>query len=169
MIHLIIGSTGAGKTTYALALAAERGAVRFAVDDWMNTLFFPDSPNELTFEWAMERVTRCEAQIWKIALEVLHAGKEVVLEVSMSTKALRQKQRGIAKQSGYEHQIYYIELDRETRRERVLKRNQEKGKTFSFEVTEEMFDFVEGMFEPPDSDELRECVIVRMTDQRQTK
>ena len=43
LIHLICGSTGAGKTTYAKALAAKLGAVHFSIDQWMATLYWPDA------------------------------------------------------------------------------------------------------------------------------
>lgn len=42
MIHLIIGNTGSGKTTYANKLKAKTGGVIFSIDKWNNTLFLPD-------------------------------------------------------------------------------------------------------------------------------
>jgi len=39
LIHLVCGSTGAGKTTYARALSERIGAVRFSIDEWMTALF----------------------------------------------------------------------------------------------------------------------------------
>ena len=42
MIHLILGNTGAGKTTYAQALKKEAKGVIFSVDYWNNTLFMAD-------------------------------------------------------------------------------------------------------------------------------
>ena len=62
--HLICGSTGAGKTTYAMKIAEAGGSVRFTIDEWMAALFFPDAPEPLSFQWALERVIRCENQIW---------------------------------------------------------------------------------------------------------
>lgn len=63
VVHLVTGSTGAGKTTYAVALAARESALRLSIDEWMTTLFGPDQPAALQFEWMMERVNRCEAQM----------------------------------------------------------------------------------------------------------
>ena len=37
--YLVVGFAGAGKTTLARKLAAEKGAVRFTPDDWMESLF----------------------------------------------------------------------------------------------------------------------------------
>ena len=45
MIYLICGSTGAGKTTYAIQLTAKVGAVRFSIDEWMKALFWMDAPH----------------------------------------------------------------------------------------------------------------------------
>lgn len=160
MIHFIIGSTGAGKTTYALQLAEQRGAILFAIDDWMNTLFFPDIEGELSFDWSMERIERCEDQIWKSARQILAQGTEVILEVSLSTRALRDRQRLRAEESGVDYLIHYLDIDRQTRLERVMKRNIEKGETYRFEVDEGMFDFVEDMFEPPNPDELEGAIII---------
>src|SRR5689334_16988583 len=44
LVHLICGSTGAGKTTYARRLADEIGAVVFSIDEWMAALFWMDAP-----------------------------------------------------------------------------------------------------------------------------
>lgn len=160
MIHFIVGSTGAGKTTYAHKLARQRGAVLFAIDDWMHTLFFPDLEGEISFDWAMERIVRCEELIWQSALQVLSLEKEVILEISLSTRALREKHIQRAQASGMDYQIHYLDIDRHTRLERVLKRNTEKGKTYRFEVDEGMFDFVEDMFEPPAPEELEGAIII---------
>ena len=43
----------------------------------------------------------------------------------------------------------------EERRKRVHKRNKETDATFAFEVTGEMFDYVESMFVPPSDEELQ--------------
>jgi predicted kinase len=45
-LHLIIGSTGAGKSTYARTLATRHSGVRFAIDEWMLELFEPDRPED---------------------------------------------------------------------------------------------------------------------------
>src|SRR5580704_10305241 len=70
LVHLICGSTGAGKTTYALRLSEQLGAVRFSIDEWMATLFWMDTPQPLDPAWSVERFSRCMTQIWAV---VLHA------------------------------------------------------------------------------------------------
>ena len=58
LVHLICGSTGAGKTTYALRLSEQLGAVRFSIDEWMATLFWMDTPQPLDPAWSVERARR---------------------------------------------------------------------------------------------------------------
>jgi adenylate kinase family enzyme len=44
IIILIVGSTGAGKTTYARKLAEQIQAVVYSIDDWMKGLYWQDMP-----------------------------------------------------------------------------------------------------------------------------
>lgn len=44
MIHLVCGSAGAGKTTYAGKLSRQLGALPLSIDDWMVGLFSAASP-----------------------------------------------------------------------------------------------------------------------------
>ncbi len=46
MIHLIVGNTGSGKTTYANKLKKEIGGVVFSIDKWNNVLFIPDKKED---------------------------------------------------------------------------------------------------------------------------
>ncbi len=73
-IILVVGCTGAGKTTYARQLADELGGLRFSIDEWMMPLFGPDVPQPIQFAWMMERVNRCEAMIWIMAQQSVARG-----------------------------------------------------------------------------------------------
>ena len=161
IIHLMCGSTGAGKSTYAIKLASDENLIRFTLDEWMQTLFGSDWPEDITFDWAMERVNRCEEQLWKVVTELLRQDQSVVLEIAMSTRALRDKQYARAKASGVETRLHYLDIDSEIRRERVRLRNQQQGESYAMQVTDGMFDFVEDMFEAPSAEELSGAVVVR--------
>ena len=52
-IHLVCGSTGAGKTTHALRLCRQLGAMHFSADDWMVALFAPDTPQRADWTWGL--------------------------------------------------------------------------------------------------------------------
>ena len=71
---LVVGCTGAGKTTYARKLADELGALRFSIDEWMMPLFGPDQPTPIRFDWMMERVNRCEAMIFSLVQQAAARG-----------------------------------------------------------------------------------------------
>jgi len=159
-VHLIVGSTGAGKSTYALGLAAQHRALRFSIDVWMDELFAADKPDDAGFDWYWPRIQRCETRLWAVASEALALGTPAVLDLGLSTRAHRDKFRALAADAGYPVQLHVLDVDPQTRWARVEARNAEQGETYSLTVTREMFDFVEGIFEAPDEDELEGALIV---------
>src|SRR3954468_4040892 len=96
----VLGPLGGGKTTYAHAFAGREKAVAFILDDWMARLFGPDMPEPLEYEWMLERVGRCEAQIWATAAGVLAAGTSVILDIGLMRRADRARVREIAEATG---------------------------------------------------------------------
>jgi predicted kinase len=153
-IHLICGSTGAGKTTYALQLAGRLGAVSFSIDEWMRTLFWMDSPQPLNADWSMERVGRCYAQMWAMAQRIAERGLPCVLDVGLTQAENRVQFAGLARNAGLTAQLHFIDVPVEERWRRVEARNAEKGDTYQFEVTRKMFDFVESIWEAPTDTEM---------------
>jgi len=158
-LHLIFGPSGAGKTTYAHAFARREKAVAFILDDWMARLFGPDIPQPIEYDWMLERVGRCEAQIWSTSAAVLATGASVILDIGLMTKADRARVREIAEGAGLPFQFHYVTASQETRRLRVAERNVVRGENFAIEVTPELFDFIEGVWEAPDEQELTGAVI----------
>jgi len=158
-LHLIFGPSGAGKTTYAHAFARREKAVAFILDDWMARLFGPDIPQPIEYDWMLERVGRCEAQIWSTSAAVLATGASVILDIGLMTKADRARVREIAEGAGLPFQFHYVTASQETRRARVAERNVVRGENFAIEVTPELFDFIEGVWEAPDEQELTGAVI----------
>lgn len=155
-IHLICGSTGAGETTYALKLADELGAVRFSIDEWMTALYWMDSPQPIDPAWSMARVERCYAQMWTTARQVAERGLPAILDWGFGIAALRAKYTGLARAAGLPVRLHLLDIPAEERWRRVEARNREAGQTYqlTFDVTREMFDFVETMWEPPTPEEL---------------
>lgn len=154
-VHLVTGSTGAGKTTYALELATREGALRLSIDEWMTTFFGPDQPTPLQFEWMMERVNRCEAQMWAVALQAAARGMPIVVDCGLTRESHRSKWTKSAAEADLPVRLHHLDVDREERWRRVQGRNVERGPTYRLEVTREMFDFVETLWERPSDDELR--------------
>jgi predicted kinase len=168
LIHLVCGSTGAGKTTYSRELSERIGAVRFSIDEWMTRLFWMDSPEPLEPAWSMERVERCLSQIWSTASRVAERGVPCVLDIGLSQAASRARFVKLAGELGLSAQLRFVDVPAEERWRRVQARNARLRDTshLPFAVTREMFDFVEKMWESPTDEELAACNGVRIENVR---
>jgi predicted kinase len=165
LVHLITGSTGAGKTTYALQLSDRLEAVRFSIDEWMTALFWMDSPSPIEASWSMERVARCSDQIWATAAQVVARGVACVLDLGFTRLRERSQFVSRARNAGLSVQLHFLDVAPEERWRRVLLRNAEKGAThqLEFAITRELFDFVETLWEPPTDREMADCSGVLVT------
>ena len=158
-LNLIFGPCGAGKTTYAYALAQREGAVAFVLDDWGVRLFGPDVQGPLDFGWMVERLGRCHALIWSTATAVLGAGTSVVLDLGLMRRADRERIRKLAEDAGLSVQWHFVDAPQDVRRARVAGRNETKGETFAKEVPPEMFEMFEAIYEAPTPAELDGAVL----------
>ena len=158
-LNVIFGPCGAGKTTYANAFSRRETAVAYILDDWGARLFGPDMPEPIEFGWMLERVGRCEAQIWATAAAVLATGTSVILDIGLMRKADRTRAREIAEATGLPLQFHFVDAPQDVRRARVLDRNEARGETFAMVVTPEVFDFIEGIYEAPEPVELEGAVL----------
>ncbi|HEX5377857.1 MAG TPA: AAA family ATPase [Phenylobacterium sp.] len=158
-LHVVFGPSGAGKSTYARDLARRTPAVHFGLDDWMAKLFAPDMPDPLEFEWMMERVERCEAQIWSTAAATMAVGTSVVLDLGLMRRTDRARVAEIARVCELPVQFHLVTAPRDVRRARIMARNQVEGEDFAIVVPPQMFDFMEGVYETPDADELALCIV----------
>jgi predicted kinase len=158
-LHVIFGPSGAGKTTYAHEFARRERAVAFILDDWMARLFGPDMPTPLEYDWMIDRVGRCEAQIWSTAAGVMATGASVILDIGLMRKSDRSRVREIAQAVDLPLQFHFVTAPREVRRARVEERNEIRGESFAIEVSPAHFEFIEGVFEAPDADELKGAIV----------
>ena len=158
-LNVIFGPCGAGKTTYAHALARRENAVAFVLDEWGARLFGPDVHGPLDFGWMLERLGRCNALIWSTATDVLAAGSSVVLDLGLMRREQRERIRKLAQDAGLSMQWHFVDAPQEVRRARVAARNETKGETFVREVPPEMFDMLEALYEAPAPAELEGAVL----------
>lgn len=149
-VHLIVGPVGAGKSTYALRLAAETGAVRFTLDAWMTELFSPDRPDSGVMEWYRERAARCSEQIWCLAQAVAAVGIDAILEIGLLRRAEREAFYQRIDARGLQLVVHVVDAARAVRRERVVRRNTDRGATFSMVVPLEIFELASDLWEPVD-------------------
>jgi predicted kinase len=150
-LNVVFGPCAAGKTTYAHALARRESAVPFVLDEWGARLFGPDVQGPIEFPWMLERLGRCNGLILSTAEAVLAAGTSVVLD----NGAIRQ----FAEAKGHSLQWHFVDAPLEVRRARVADRNSSQGATFVAEVTPEMFEMLEAVYEPPVPAELEGAVL----------
>jgi predicted kinase len=154
-IHMICGLTGAGKSTYAEKLRLDLSGVRFSIDDWNARLFFMDRDPASDFDWFYERVQRSCAQMRDTAEQVLRAGVPAILDCGFTDRKERQIFYDWASAIDRPVALHYLDVAKPLRRARVQQRNSERGETFAIEVTPEMFEFMETIWQPPDAAEVQ--------------
>ena len=154
MIHLIVGNTGAGKTTYSNKLKGKVNGIIFSIDKWNNTLFLADKKPTDGLEWFLERIERAEKIILNLIEQLEASQVDSILDLGLSKLEHREKFRKFAAENGYQIKCHFLDISKETRWKRVMERNHEQGETFEFEVTLENFEFMESWFEKPSETEM---------------
>ncbi|MBB2485806.1 ATP-binding protein [Mitsuaria sp. WAJ17] len=162
IVRLIEGPVGAGKSTFAAAMAARSGGVHIALDAWFARLFSPDRPAGDFISWYVERKERLLALIWAHSHAVLASGVDVILELGLIQ---RQTRRAFCRQvldAGIELVMYELDAPRDLRRARVQRRNVEQGATFSMVVPDPIFELASDLWEPADEWERDEYAVERI-------
>ena len=153
-IHMICGSTGAGKTTAARRIGKAEAAALFSIDAWMMGLFGADAPSALTPGWIGPRVRRCEDQIAQVAFEIGALGTSSVLDLGFQGKAQRRRWAEMAATSGLAVKVHVLDVSAVERWRRVEARNATPGDTYSLKVSRPMFDYIETTWELPSQAEI---------------
>ena len=161
MIHLIVGNTGSGKTTYSKELKTKTNGVVFSIDKWNKTLFLPDKKSTDGLEWFLERIERAEKMIMDLIMQLENSKTDSILDLGLSKFEHREKFRNFAELNNLELTTHFLDIEKETRLKRVMKRNSEKGETYEFEVSKENFDFMETWFEKPSATEMLGGTIIK--------
>jgi predicted kinase len=142
---LTCGLPGAGKTTVATRLAAERGAVRLTKDEWQWAL--GSSP------WDRQVGERIERELWRLAQEILRLGLSVVLDFGLWTRAERDDLRTAARALGVGVELHLVDATPDELWRRIEQRN--AAPPWEREPIERahLDDWIT-VFEPPDEAEL---------------
>ncbi len=153
MIHLLCGPSGAGKTTHAQKIAREKQAIHLSIDECLKPLSIPNHPDRAYAETVLKKAEQCAGQILNQAKQLLDQNQDVVLDIATFRRVDRDNVRTWARNVNSKVILYYVSASLTTRRKRVLNRNAEKGKPYSFEVPEWWFNLAEAAFEQPSEDE----------------
>ena len=112
---LICGLPGAGKTTVARQLAADRSAVRLTKDDWLWAL--GSTP------WDTPTREKVERELWQLAQEMLRLGLSVVLDFGLWARSERDEMRSAARGLGVGVELHYLDVPADELWRRVDARN----------------------------------------------
>lgn len=112
---LMCGLPGAGKTTLANQLAAQRGAVRLTKDEWQRAL--GSSP------WNRDVGERIEQQLRRLAEEILVLGVSVVLDFGLWARVERDELRETARRLGVGVELHHLDVPIDELWRRIDERN----------------------------------------------
>jgi predicted kinase len=158
-VHLIEGPVGAGKSTYASTLVRRTSGIHVALDEWFAALFSPDRPASDFVPWYILRKERLLALIWSHARRILASGADVILELGLIQRQSRVAFGRQIQDEGFELVVHVLDAPLEVRRERVRRRNAEKGSTFAMVVPDHVFEMASKLWQAPDDVERSEYAI----------
>jgi predicted kinase len=138
----MVGLPGAGKTTLAKQMEAERKALRLTPDEWMRALDID------LFDEPMR--AKIEALQWGLAARALKLGLDAILDFGFWSREEREDFAARAKQIGAEAQICFLDVSIEELRHRVQARNE--GSAVRIEM--DQLESFAAMFQPPTKEEI---------------
>lgn len=144
-MYVMVGLPGAGKTTHARQLEAEKQALRLTPDEWMIPLFGESDAGG-------KRDVLEGRMVW-LAIRALRLGVSVVVDFDVWSRDERSALRWLATQVGADCDLVYLEVSEAEQRHRVdLRFATEPASTFT--MTYEELDTFRNSFDIPDEDEL---------------
>jgi predicted kinase len=150
ILYLLCGRAGAGKSTLARKISADRQAVLFCEDQWLARLF-DGAP---TLEAYLERRGRIRMLLAEHVPDILKLGHSVVFDFGGNTVRDRLWVRSVCESAGATHELHYIVADEALCRLRVAERNRTKpGGIYWGDVSEDQLDAVNRYFRPPMAEE----------------
>lgn len=142
---LTCGLPGAGKTTLATQLAADRSAVRLTKDEWLWALGCTP--------WDEPTREKVEQELWRLAQEILGLGLSVVVDFGLWARIERDEMRGVARGLGVGVELHYLDTPSDELWRRIEARNSEPPWD-SYPIHRADFDRWLRVFQAPDPAEL---------------
>lgn len=148
-LHFFCGKAGAGKSTVAARLAKEQGAMLISEDVWLMRLF---GDQMKTFDDYIRVSGRLKAVVGPLAVDLLSAGRSVVLDFQANTKTGRAWFRSVFEQARSAHVLHFVSASDAACLARIARRNVERPEG-SHHLTEEDFVQVSSFFQAPEAAE----------------
>jgi predicted kinase len=142
---LTCGLPGAGKTTLARQLAADRSAVCLTKDEWLTAL--GSSP------WDTPTREKVEQELWHLAQQILRLGLSVVLDFGLWARIERDEMRSVARDLGVGVELHYLEVPTDELWRRIQARNSQPPWD-SYPIRRAELDGWLRLFQAPDAAEL---------------
>lgn len=156
MIHLIVGNVGSGKSTLAKEISKKESAHIFHIDDWMTNLYSQDVTEDTNYEWNLERVERIESQILIESAKLDSLNLNIILDLGFFGRKQRNRVKEFLNEKNISWKMHYLDISKEVRWERVQARNAQLKESHQVEVSKEVFDFCETIFEELGESETRQ-------------
>ena len=144
-IYVMVGLPGAGKTTRARQIEAERPALRLTLDEWMVPLFGePDAGGKQDV---------LEGRLVWLAIRALRIDVSVILDFGVWSRDERSALRWLAGEAGANCELHYLAIDQEEQQRRLESRfEREPGSTYEMRYFD--LDKFRSQFQVPSHDEL---------------
>jgi predicted kinase len=142
---LTCGLPGAGKTTLARQLAADRGALRLTQDEWLIAL--GSNP------WDATTREKIDHELWHLAQDVLRLKVSVVLDFGLWARVERDEMRSAARELGVGVELHYLDVPTDELWRRIQARNSEPPWN-SYPIRRAHLDEWASIFQAPDAAEL---------------
>lgn len=149
VVWLLSGLTGSGKTTFAMRLETS-GVARLSVDEEVFARHGRYGVDYHESEY-FDREAPVIADVYRQLSGLVAAGRDVVLDRGLWTRADRDVAKKLAVDAGGRWRLVYFRVSREELLRRLRERN-ERGDANSLLVTESALDDFIGRFEPPDGE-----------------
>lgn len=148
---LVCGMVASGKSTYAKRLEKERSAVILSCDELMLSLF----PMYLG-DRHQEIVSKTEDYLFTVALRILRAGTNVILDYGFWRKDERVSARRAFAEHGFATELHYVKVPRALWETGIAQRNGrvEKGEEKSYFIDDTMKKLFLERFEEPEQEEI---------------
>lgn len=146
-IVLFCGLPGAGKTTLAKQLAAQGEGIRICTDEWQADLGVEGKATDDNFH------ERLQSRLYKLALELLQNGQNVILEDGLWMEEERTQKLADGRKCGATVALHYFDLTLDEVWTRLSCRNDDLSHG-AVEMTKDDLQWCYDIFEKPSSEEL---------------